>query len=97
VRRVSWTRRARGDLAAVQSFVAQDSPDFAAVVVARIIAATDRLARFPESGRVVPELGIAEIREVIHRPYRIVYRLVGADQLHVLTVHHSARRFPESM
>lgn len=95
MRRIRWTRRARGDLSAIRSFIAQDSPDFAAVVVARIIAATDRLASFPESGRVVPELGIREIREVVHRPYRIVYRLVGADQLHVLTVHHGSRQFPE--
>jgi len=95
VRRILWTRRARGDLSAIRTFIAQDSPDFAAVMVARIIAATDGLASFPESGRVVPELDIREIREVVHRPYRIVYRLVGADQLHVLTVHHGARQFPE--
>jgi plasmid stabilization system protein ParE len=63
-------------------------------VVSRIIAATDRLAPFPESGRVVPEVGSPDIREAIHAPYRIVYRLAGEDQIHILTVHHSARQFP---
>jgi toxin ParE1/3/4 len=94
VRAVLWTLRARSDLSGIRSFVSQDSPHFAAVIVARIIAATDRLAPFPESGRVVPEVGSSEIREVIHAPYRIVYRVVGEDEIHILTVHHSARQFP---
>jgi toxin ParE1/3/4 len=95
VRAIRWTRRARGDLAAIKSYIAEDSPIYSDLVITRIIAATDRLARFPKSGRVVPEVGIEEIREVIHRPYRIVYRLVGEDQIHILTVHHSARHFRE--
>lgn len=93
MRAVLWTPRARTDLAGVRAFISQDSPHFAAVIVARIIAATDQVASFPESGRVVPELGRSEIREIIHVPYRIVYRLVGDDQIHILTVHHSARLF----
>lgn len=94
MRAVHWTLRARADLAGIRSFISQDSPHFASVVVSRIIAATDRLAAFPESGRVVPEVGSPDIREIIHAPYRIVYRLVGEDQIHILTVHHGARQFP---
>jgi plasmid stabilization system protein ParE len=94
VRSLRWTLRARADLAGIQSFIRQDSPHFASVVVSRLIAATDRLPSYPESGRVVPELARSDIRELIHAPYRIVYRLVGADQIHVLTVHHGARKVP---
>jgi plasmid stabilization system protein ParE len=43
---------------------------------------------------VVPEVGSPDIREAIHAPYRIVYRLAGEDQIHILAVHHSARQFP---
>jgi toxin ParE1/3/4 len=35
----------------------------------------ERLADFPESGRIVPEFGIVHLREIIHPPFRIVYRL----------------------
>jgi len=35
----------------------------------------ERLADFPESGRVIPEFGVATLREVIDSPFRIVYRL----------------------
>lgn len=92
MRSVHWTLRARADLAGIHSFIRQDSAHLAFVVVARIIAATDRLVVFPESGRRVPEIDNPAIREVIYAPYRIVYRLVGEDRVHILSVHHSARQ-----
>jgi len=94
VRVIFWTHQARADLAAIQAFVSQDSPHYASVVVSGLIAATDRLVQFPESGRTVPEFEDTAVREVIRPPYRIVYRLVGVDQIHVLTVHHSSKSFP---
>jgi plasmid stabilization system protein ParE len=42
--------------------------------VHRLVAAVERLEAFPQSGRVVPERNDEAIREVIVRPYRIVYR-----------------------
>jgi plasmid stabilization system protein ParE len=95
VRHLRWTRRAREDLASIRAFITEESPNYAALVIGRIIGATDRLAQFPESGRSVPEFARPDVREVIYRPYRIVYRLVGTDELHILTVHHGARPFPE--
>jgi plasmid stabilization system protein ParE len=56
----------------------------------RVLRATDRLAGFPRSGRIVPELGIANIREIIVGSYRIIYRIQPED-VHLLTVHHGAR------
>ena len=43
------------DLRAIRVFIAQDSPRVAEVVVARIVAATERLGSLAESGRRVPE------------------------------------------
>jgi toxin ParE1/3/4 len=73
------------------------SRDGSSVVVSGLIAATDRLVQFPESGRTGPEFEDTAVREVIRPPYRIVYRLVGADQIHVLTVHHSSKSFPAKL
>ncbi|HLG16619.1 MAG TPA: type II toxin-antitoxin system RelE/ParE family toxin [Blastocatellia bacterium] len=97
MRTVRWTTQAQADLAAIRAFISQDSPHYAGVIVSRLIAATDRLVPFPESGRVVPEFGNSSIREVIQPPYRVVYRLVGRDEVHILTVHHSSRRFPQAL
>jgi plasmid stabilization system protein ParE len=59
-----------------------------------LVAAPDRLVQFPESGRMVPEFGRPNLRELILRPYRIVYRLQG-DVLEIVTVFHAARMVPE--
>ena len=92
-----WTEQARADLAAIRAFISQDSRHYASVIIARLIAATDRLAPFPESGRTVPEFENPLIREVVLKPYRIVYRLVGVGEIHVLTVHHASQRFPAEL
>ena len=97
MRRLLWTEQARSDLAAIQAFISQDSPHYAQVVVRQLIAATDQLLVFPESGRAVPEFADPDVREAVRRPYRIVYRLVGNDALHILTVHHGSQRFPSEI
>jgi plasmid stabilization system protein ParE len=87
---VRWTPQAADDLDAVCLFIARDSPQLAAAFADRVLRATDRLARYPRSGRSVPGLGIDNIREIIVGSYRIIYR-VCHDDVHLLTVHHGAR------
>ncbi|TAJ22273.1 MAG: type II toxin-antitoxin system RelE/ParE family toxin [Nitrospirae bacterium] len=50
-------------------FIARDSSRAADVLVDRIIAASERLASFPESGRLVPEFPMLGYREVIVSSY----------------------------
>lgn len=59
-----------------------------------IVESVERLEEFPRSGRMVPEVAQEDYREVILGAYRIVYRLTG-NQVEILTVHHSARLFPD--
>ena len=56
-----------------------------------IFDATEQLADFPLSGRVVPEIGHKEIRELILAPYRIIYR-TNAGSCDVLSVRHGRRK-----
>lgn len=91
---VLWTPSAREDLREIYRYIAHDSPQYADFVVSAISGAVTRLELFPESGRIVPEDGRPEIREVIWRSYRIVYAYVRAkDQVHILTVFRSERLF----
>jgi addiction module RelE/StbE family toxin len=94
VRAVLWTEQAESDLAAIHAFISQDSTHYASVTVRQLIAAVDRLAAFPESGRVVPEFNDPQVREIVRRAYRIVYRVVADDLVHVLTIHHGSRQPP---
>jgi plasmid stabilization system protein ParE len=59
-------------------------------MVDRITRRSIQLADSPLSGRIVPEFQAKDIREVIEKPYRIIYR-VKQDQIDVLAVIHGAR------
>lgn len=63
------------DLEAVCLFIARDKPGIACIFANRAFAATDRLAEFPRSGRIVPELGREDVREILIQSYRIIYRI----------------------
>ncbi len=90
--RVVWAPQALEDVEAIRRYLSRDSAHYAEFLVARIIAAADRLEKHPRSGRVVPEVGEASLREIIFGNYRIVYRL-HRDAAAILTVFHGARSF----
>jgi plasmid stabilization system protein ParE len=50
----------------------------------------------PRSGRQVPEYGSEDVREILERPYRIIYRILS-DHIDVLSVMHYRRLLPEDM
>jgi len=81
VTKLIWSPQSLHDLEAIRDYVAADSPRYAALVVERIIQGVERLTSFPESGRVVPEGNDPQLREVIVRPYRVVYRIRGPQVL----------------
>jgi len=71
-------------------------PEAAAKLGQGVFDALERLPRFPESGRVVPEFEDPTIREIIRRPCRIVYRVKHDEQLvEIARVWHAARGIPE--
>ena len=91
--RILWSPRSLQDLEAIRDYIALDSPFYADLTVRRVVLAVERLAQFPKSGRVVPELGRLEIREVIVTSFRVVYR-VRAQTVEVVTVFRGSRMFP---
>lgn len=95
--RIRWTDQAIADLEAIRVFIEQDSPHYADVVITRLIRTVDRLRDFPQSGRAVPEFEHKAVREIVERPYRVLYRQVREDEIHVLTIHHAARRMPDTL
>lgn len=85
-----WTRQAVEDVEAIKAYVARDSERYAALLAEQLVAAVGRLALFPQSGRIVPEVGDDSLREVIYGNYRVVYR-IQAESVEVVAVHHAAR------
>ena len=87
---VHWTDTAQGHLDAIYQYIAQNSPEYAKLMVDRLTQRSQQIGSFPQSGRVVPEYESDQIREVIEGSYRIIY-YIKPDQIDVLAVIHTAR------
>jgi plasmid stabilization system protein ParE len=91
-----WSPAARDDLHDITVFIARDDSDRAMSFGYELISEIDRLQEVPESGRIVPEYRNAVIREIIFRPYRIVYRVHPDSKVcEIARVWHSARGLPK--
>ena len=90
--RVIITQEAHDDLLGIYIYISRQSEARAAQVTDEIADATEILADFPELGRLVPERGPLDLREIFPRNYRVIYELVG-DEVRVRKIMHSAQRF----
>ncbi len=88
--RVHWTDNALSHLLDIYEYISQNSPFYAQRMVDRLTKRSEQIASFPMSGRNVPEYPGEDIRELIEKPYRIIYR-IKPDQIDVLAVVHGAR------
>jgi len=93
--RLIWSPSARLDLRDIAAFISEDSLLAAERFIGSLFGVVERLADFPDSGRIVPELDDPAIREVIRRPCRIVYRVDRRKQtVEIVRVWHAARGTP---
>jgi addiction module RelE/StbE family toxin len=91
--KVYWTDRAKARLKELESYIAQDSESSAKKVVKRLLIKSNQISVLPYSGRKVPEYGQDDIREMLVKPYRIIYR-IRTDRIDVLTVMHYRQLLP---
>jgi len=87
--RISWSPLALERVEDIARYIAQDDPQAAARWVAGLFDAVERLAELPQSGRVVPEVGVRRIRELIFGAYRVIYRV--RDRVEILTVRRGSQ------
>ena len=85
--RVTWSPEALDDVDAIAEYIHRDSPTYARAVTEKIIEASRNLKRFPNAGRVVPELDNDAIRERFVYSYRIIYRIMDNTALIVAVIH----------
>lgn len=93
--KVVWSPLAIQRVLESAEYIALDKPGAAGRWADSVFRAVGRLEDHPESGRIVPEIGRAEVRELIHGAYRIVYR-IEEDRVLILTVRGSRQRFDPS-
>ena len=89
---IKFTLQSISDLEDIAEYISKDSFFYAAMQVQKLLNRADSLEKQPLRGRIVPELKIKNIRELIEGNYRIVYRVVNENLIHILTFHHSKRK-----
>jgi toxin ParE1/3/4 len=91
--RVIWSEAALGDLREIVCYIARDNAVAAERMGRLILGKIEALARFPRTGRMVPEHRRDDLREIIVAPYRVVFLIDDAKGLlHVVRVRHGARK-----
>jgi addiction module RelE/StbE family toxin len=93
--KVVWSRRAIRHLVALRDYIAEDSPQNAAVVAARILDSVELLTTHPEIGRPGRVVGTREL-VVPGTPYIIPYRVRG-ERLELIAVFHGRQKWPKSL
>jgi len=93
--RVEWKPQAIKDLEAIEEYYLKTAPSYGEIFVDNVLAATWQLEEFPESGRMVPEIGDPTIREIFYRSYRIIYLFEGDGPVEIFTIVHTSQQFGE--
>ncbi len=75
-----WSADALDDIEAIGDYISRDSEFYAESTVLKIYEAPQNLVNFPKQGRVVPEVGDEDIRELFVFQYRIIYSYGDALQ-----------------
>lgn len=94
--KIHWTDNAVEHLVNIYEYIALNSPTYAKQMVDKITRRSAQITAQPLSGRKVPEYDAEDVRELIERPYRIIYR-IKQDRIDVLAVIHGARLLPDEI
>jgi toxin ParE1/3/4 len=91
---IAWSEPAVQDLAALRAYIEKDRPGAARSMVLRIIEAVKQLQEYPHSGRFGRVEGTREL--VIAGTHYIVPYRIRENNIEVLRVLHTARKWPEA-
>ncbi len=87
---IEWSIIAENDLNEIIDYIAQDSVEYALSFYEQVREKVENLILFPKMGRIVPELDDPNIRELILRNYRIIYRILG-EKIQLVRLFHGSR------
>jgi len=86
-----WSERAERDLIEIADYIALEDPAAALRWIDRLRERARRAAALPHAGRRVPEMDRDDLREVLLRSYRLIYRIERSRILMLAVVerHHT--------
>jgi toxin ParE1/3/4 len=89
--KIVWAPQASRSLLRIAEHIANDKPNAALQWAKEVNRKVSRLGAFPLSGRIVPELGRQDIREIIAGKYRIIYKIDA--KISIVSVFYGAKHW----
>lgn len=91
--KIIWSPLAIDRASEIAQYIALDKPIAAEKWINTLFSKVKQLTLSPKGGRVVPEIGNEQFRELIYGNYRIIYR-IEKKQATILTIRHGKQILP---
>jgi len=93
--KLRWTRLALQDLRHLYEYIAEDRPQAAGEMIARIQQAAHHLPKHPRMGKAGRLAGTREL-VIAQTPYIVVY-VITENEIHIVAILHTAMRWPDAL
>jgi len=90
---IVWSPLAVDRASEIAGYIAQDKPSAAEKWIRTVFSKVEQLKSWPEVGRIVPDIGNRQFRELIYGNYIIIYR-IEAKRISILTIRHRKQLLP---
>lgn len=91
-RKITWAPSAYRDFKEGFDYVAGENAPAARAWAKQILSSIEKLERFPQLGRLIPEIGKSRYREIVAGEYRIFHE-VREKEILIFRILHSKRLF----
>ena len=90
---VIFSPKAVKDLEKIVRYIAINNPEAAKKIGQQLLNKAKELSNFPLRGQIVPEFNDPSLRQLILKPYRIIYRVEESKkQISIARFWHSSRK-----
>ena len=94
--KVIWSAEAAEQLREITAYVAERNPQAARRIATDLLKRSRHLARPPLTGRRLPEFPDADLRELLERPYRLIYRITDS-RIEIVALKHYRQLLPADL
>ena len=90
--KIRWSLQAAEEFEGICEYLEKNSPQYARLFAFKVTESVDRLKKFPNIGRIVPEIENLNVRELVYKSYRIIYRIKDGT-IEIASIFHGSRNF----
>jgi len=89
LKNIIFKQDAQGEIKQIKEYISRDSVYYANKTANEIVDKTEYLTMFPYMGRKIPEYNMENLRELIYKSYRILYKV--NSNIYILNIFHHSR------